>query len=237
MRLLSAFVFPEAGGLFTSTGTTLASEAATNPQVDVALGVDQFFVGQIENLTSQECEIELRGARGIKQRFRLRGKESVRVQCFPLLQVGVFVNGTVVLRCIGEILQAENNDDVRACLLQMNIIERNATETGALTFPTYDHTDINTISTTTVATPATGFTIRVYKITISVQGANRVTVNWDAAGVNSIIGIINFTGEGSFVYDFGDEGLLSGSGIDGILEVTTTTTAITDIDVISEDVL
>ncbi len=71
------------------------------------------------------------------------------------------------------------------------------------------------------------------------QAPNRVELRWtDSDGTSNpnAIGVINFTGEGTFVYDFGDNGLLIPNGIDGLLRAITSTTAVTDIDVISEDV-
>ena len=226
----------DSSGIKTYTGT---SEIQSIDPVRICKDEDHFFVGQIENLSSVAGILILRGFGGLEQKFRLRGKESVRIRGCPIRELDMAVNGTIQLRGVGNVLLATSEEDRRELLLNSNIIERNATETGSLTFPTYDHTDISTATTTTLATPASDKIIRVYKITVAVQGASRPILRWtDSDGTSNpnIIGQANFTGEGSFVYDFGDEGLLCPNGIDGLLRLVSNNTAVLDIDVISEDV-
>ncbi len=236
MFISAMFTFGTDTGQRTFTGTDLIQEAGSVEVGELAL---DFFVGQIENVSDQTCQLELVGYRGLQQRFRLRPNEAVRVRGCPLSRVRVFVNGTVTLRGTGNVLRAENESDNTLLLLQSNIIERAASTASVFVFSTYDHTDIVTATTTTIATPGAGFSIRILKITVAVQGANRVELRWtDSDGTSNpnAIGVINFTGEGTFVYDFGDNGLLIPNGIDGLLRAITSSTSVTDIDVISEDV-
>lgn len=230
------FTFGTDSGQRAFTGTDLVQEAGF---VEVGETGNDFFVGQIENVSDATCQIELVGYGGLQQRFRLRPNESIRIQGSPLSRVRVFVNGTVTLRGTGVIIRADTVEQAEKLLVQANLIERAASTASVFVFPTYDHTDIAAAATTTLATPAAGLQIRVYKITVATQAANRIELRWtDSDGTSNpnTIGFVNFTGEGTFVYDFGDNGLLIPNGVDGLLRAITSTTAVTDIDVISEDV-
>ncbi len=236
MHISVMFALDPPTGQRSFTGTDLIQEAGSFGIGDTS---NDFFVGQIENVSDVSAQIELVGFGGLSQRFRLRPNEAIRVQGSPLSQVRVFVNGTVTLRVTGTIITADTIEEANMLLTQANIIERAASTASVFSFPTYDHTDIAAATTTTIATPAAGLSIRVYKITVSVQGANRVELRWtDSDGTSNpnAIGVINFTAEGTFVYDFGDNGILIPNGIDGLLRAITSQAAVADIDVISEDV-
>lgn len=236
MFITSMFTFGSETGQATFTGTDLIQEAGS---VEIGESQFDFFVGQIENVSDQTCQLELVGYQGLQQRFRLRPNESVRIRGCPLSRLRVFVNGTVTLRGTGNVIRAQTRQEVNLLLLQSNIIERAASTASVFVFPTYTHTDITTATTTTVSDPAAGLALRIYKITVSTQGANRIELRFtDSDGTSNpnTIGIINFSGEGTFVYDFGDNGILSPNGLDGLLRAITSQAVVVDVDVISEDV-
>lgn len=237
MRIVGTLSFSSSGELsFTGTGL---SQAATNSPVQICDVEGMYFVGQIENVSAQECQIQLNGFFSLSQRFRLRANESLRIRGWPLDFISVFVNGTVTLRGIGTILEAQNDEDTRLLLSTSNIIERAPSIGATFNFPTYEDTNITTATTTTVADPAANLTKRIYKLTVSCQSAARPVIQWtDSDGTSNvnILGTLNFAGEGSFVYDFGDDGLICPNGIDGLLRIVSNNTAVLDIDVVSEDV-
>ena len=102
----------------------------------------------------------------------------------------------------------------------------------------YKNVQITTATTTDLWLPTTDTDIEVYKVTISVSGANIVDLIWtdDVNGNVKTIGKIRMTGEGSFVYDFDSAGLRNPNRQNGKLRAITTTTATTDIQVIGHEV-
>lgn len=229
--------------LFTGTSSTEPATPSQGP-VDVKVGVkdNDFFLGQISNLSGIDVQLNLMvewqgDFRGIHA-HDLRAYEAIDVR-MPLKFLNVIVNGSALIHGMGVIVRPESKEEEAILFANAGLIER-LTDGRYYRFPTYDHTDINTATTTTLATPVAGRTIRVYKITVATDGAAAPTLAWtDSDGTSNpnAIGTLRFAGEGVFVYDFGDKGLECPNGADGLLRVTSNNTAVLDIDVISEDVL
>ncbi len=246
MKFVKLFNLGEGiNGSETFTGTN-ARQPATNAsgRADITVGVhdDDFFKGQITNLSGIDVRLSLfttwKGTDHLIHSHDLRAYESIEIK-MPLRMMNVIVNGTVILHGMGVIVRPETKEEEAILWASAGLIER-LNDGRYYRFPTYDHTDIATATTTTLATPASGATIRVYKITVSVQAAARPVVEWtDANGTSNIniLGTLNFAGEGTFVYDFGDKGLENPNGANGLLRLLSNNTAVLDIDVISEDVV
>lgn len=228
--------------LFTGTDPNVLTNANSR---QISQRDDVFFIGQISNLSPVDVEIHLHttfkgGSSGL-HRHDLRAYESLEIRCIPLKELGVVLDGTALIHGMGVLVQPENETESAVLLANAGLVER-LPDGRYYNFTTYDHTDIAAAETNTIATPSTDNALRVYKITISVQGANRVTLEWtddDGTTDPNIIGTINFTAEGSFVYDFGDKGIPCPNGVNGVgglLRAITSTAAVTDIDVIYTNV-
>lgn len=197
-----------------------------------------FVSGVLINETPQDYNIKIIGENQEASIFTIRGFESIKFTKMPMQQLRVAVNGTIRLRGLGLIVDPFNDVDGhdRSILNITSGLFLVADAGRVLIYGQKTHTDIVTATTTTVLDPTAGRTGRLSKVTISAQGACRLTLETtDADGSSNIniLGIINFAGEGSFVYDFGDKGETITNGVNGLLRVISSNTAVVDIDVIS----
>lgn len=197
-----------------------------------------FVSGTLINETPQSYNIKIVGDNMEASIFTIKGYEAIRFTKMPLQQIRVAVNGTVRLRGLGLITDPINDTDGHDRSM-LNITSGLFLEAEAGRILIYDqetHTDIASATTTTVLDPTSGHTGRIYKITISTQGACRLTLETsDSDGSSNlhILGIVNFAGEGTFVYDFGDRGKTITNGVNGLVRVISNNTAVVDIDLIS----
>lgn len=200
----------------------------------------QFFFGQLANLSNIDGQVSIhRWDEAKVHQHDLRAKESITLNAFPISQLQYFApNGTWEAHGMGVIVECDNDQDVAELLLQTEMYE-NLVSGRVYNFPICTRTTITTATTTTIKTPATGFKTRVYKITVACDGADRVDIEWtDSDGTSNanFIGKIRFGAEGTFVYDFGDQGYECPNGLNGLMRAITSTTANCVIDVISQDV-
>jgi len=196
-----------------------------------------FFSGTIINMTPVEFRIQIMTEGFENTIFSIPEYGGVQFKKHPMTSVRIAVNGTARIKGIGFIVDEETKADFNALLVSetmevLNDIGRNKT------YGNYAHTDISTATTTTTATPATGFTLRIYKVMCSTQGAARPIIQWtDSDGTSNvnIIGGPNYGSEGSWIWDFGDNGLHCPNGVGGLLRLVSNNTAVLDVDVISRD--
>ena len=232
---------------FTRIGTnntvTITGTSATVEQIAYTISnkSDDLFSGSISHLSGTSIKLNLiseYGDRGGFQVIDLMAGETLNLVNYPITKLGVVVNGSCTIRVLGRLVSAETPQEMALLLSGSSVSVSLDNSDIPSSWTQYDHTDINTATTTTVATPASGKIIKVYKITIAVQSAARPVIQWtNSAGVSAdIIGTCNFAGEGFFIYDFGDQGLENPNGVDGLLRVISNNTAEIDVDVISEDV-
>ena len=197
-----------------------------------------FVSGVLINETPQDYNIKIVGMDQEASIFRIRGFESIKFTKMPMSQLRVAVNGTIRLRGLGLITDPINDVDGHDRSM-LNITSGLFLEPDVgriLIYNQKTHTDINTATTTTVLDPTAGRTGRLSKATISAQGACRLTLETtDADGSSNIniLGIINFAGEGTFIYDFGDKGETITNGVNGLVRLISNNTAVVDIDLIS----
>ena len=111
---------------------------------------------------------------------------------------------------------------------------------NAPVFNTDDYVRVNSAAAATVDLFVSGADedFAVYKITASVAAANIIDLFWtDSANGNvEFIGQLNFASQGTFVYDFPDSMLRNPNRQGGKLRMTTSTNAVTVIDVIGHEV-
>ena len=197
---------------------------------------NQYFFGQISNLSNIDCRLQLYFANNIGQMHThdLRAKESFDLNGLPVTRMCVLVNGTVKVHGMGTIVEAETPSDHILCITRSQMSEKLAYY-RTYNFNKSSHTDINTATTTTLITPSsTHNEFRLYKLNITSDGATVVTIQTtDSAGANAhILGSINFGGGGTYTYDFGDNGWSCPNGKAGLLKAISTNTAVLDIDCI-----
>jgi len=196
-----------------------------------------FFSGTLINMTPQLFRIQIMTEGFENTIFSVPEYGGIQFKKHPMTSVRVAVNGTCRIKGIGFIVDEESQADFNALLVNetmevLNEVGRN------MTYSDYTHTDINTATTTTVATPSTGHTLRIYKAMCSTQGAARPIIQWTASDGTTdpnIIGGPNYGSEGSWIWDFGDRGLHCPNGVGGLLRLVSNNTAVLDVDVISRN--
>lgn len=222
---------------FTGTSSVALLPANTRKIVDYE---NQYFFGQISNLSNVDVRLSLKtlGLGSNIHSHDLRAKESINIKCLPIQELGIIINGSVLVHGMGVIVEIDNSEDLARLISGGIGLFEELHDYRHYTFPLTDHTDIAAAQTTTLITPTTGKSIRVYKITVAVAAANNVTLRFTnaAAGSADIIGTLIFASSGVFVYDFGDRGWENPNGEDGLLQAITSTAGDTDIDVIYEEV-
>lgn len=242
MKVASVFELGDINGVESFSGTSLTQALEENER-DITDFNDEFFFGQIANIGNTDARITLvlAGDSTNLVTHQLRRKEVLTIKGMPIRKLRVLTDSTVTLKSVAVIIKAETPAELIALLHEAKMEEtfNDLNAAAGLTFPDYEHTDIAAAATTTIATPAANLVLRVYKITVAVETPARVELIWfddDGTSNPNQIGRLNFGGEGLFVYDFGDRGLLCPNGVDGLLRAVTNNAAIVDIDVISEDV-
>jgi len=200
---------------------------------------DQYFFGQITNLSNDDIRLSvaLHNVSSGVHTHDLRAKETLNIKGLPVDYIGVVVNGTVAVHGMGVIVNLTEQELLNV-LGQIGLYE-DLHDFRYYGFPETAHTDINSATTTTLATPASGKTLRIYKITLSSQGAvnGLVVETTTSAGASAhIIGTINFPSAGTWVYDFGDRGWECPNGANGLLKLISVDATVLDVDVVYEDV-
>jgi len=196
-----------------------------------------FFSGSIINMTPQECRLQITTEGFQTVIISVPEFGGIHFKKHPMTSIRVAVNGTVRIMGFGFIVDEQTAEDF-AKLLANETIEVVSDVGRNNTYSNYAHTDISTATTTTITTPATGRTLRIYKVMCSSQGAARPIVQWtDSDGTSNvnIIGGPNYGSEGSWIWDFGDRGLHCPNGVGGLLRLVSNNTAVLDVDVISRD--
>jgi len=196
-----------------------------------------FFSGSLINMTPQLFRLKILTEGFQDLVISIPEFGGMQFKKHPMTSLRVAVNGTVRIKGIGFIVDEESKSDFNMLLTAetmqvLNDIGRN------MTYSNYTHTDINTATTTTIDVPTTGFTLRIFKVMCSTQGAARPIIQWtDSDGTTSpnIIGGPNYGSEGSWIWDFGDRGLHCPNGVGGLLRLVSNNTAVLDVDVISRD--
>lgn len=219
---------------FTGTSEIIISQANMRNMADNT--GNQYFFGQISNLSNIDCRLQLYFSNNVGQMHThdLRAKESFNIRGLPVTKMCVLVNGTVKVHGMGTIVEAETPSDHVLCI-QNTTMEENLHYYRTYNFDQSAHTDIATATTTTLITPSdTDHEFRLYKLNITSDGATVVTIQaTDSAGANPhILGTINFGGGGTYTYDFGDNGWSCPNGKAGLLRAISTNTANLDIDCI-----
>ena len=196
-----------------------------------------FFSGSIINMTPQECRLQITTEGFQHVIISIPEYGGIHFKKHPMTSIRIAVNGTVRIKGFGFIVDEETPEDFAKLLANetievVNDVGRNKT------YSDYTHSDISTATTTTAATPATGHTLRLYKAMLSTQGAARPILQWtDSDGTSNvnIIGGPNYAAEGSWIWDFADEGLHCPNGVGGLLRCVSNNTAVLDLDVITRD--
>ena len=196
-----------------------------------------FFSGTLVNMTPQEFRLKITTEGFQDIIFSVPEYGGIQLTKHPMTAVRIAVNGTCRIKGIGFIVDEETPEDFSKLLANENMEVLN--DVGRNTaYGNYTHTDITTATTTTVCSPATGYTVRIYKVMCSTQGAARPVLQWtDSDGTTNpnIIGGPNYGAEGSWIWDFGDRGLHCPNGVGGLLRLISNNTAVLDVDVISRD--
>jgi len=232
---------------FASSGTEVITGNANESQPSytdlISTNANLFFSGQFSNLSRVLLGLELSGyltgGQTSIHNHDLRAYESLNVQNIPLRQIGIYVpaSKTVGFHGMGSLTLVQDEDE-RAICLSKSMIWEDLHQPPAFELDVYNNTTITTATTTTLWTPVAESTQGVYKITIASAGAQTVELQWTDDGGASAekIGLIRFSAEGSFVYDFDTALCRNPNGDGGLLRATTTTTASTQIDCIGHDI-
>ena len=217
---------------FTGTDDVTITQANTRNVGDDTL--NQYFMGQISNLSNIDCRIQLYfGTQGQMHTHDLRAKESFNINGLPLTRMAVVVNGTVKVHGMGVILEAETPQD-HIMLLSESYMQENLAYYRTYSFSNCTHTDITTATTTTIATPTANTCLRPFKVVMRSAGANIITVqSTDSDGTSNanIIGSYEFTAGGTAEINWGANGWTIPNGNDGLLRAVTTQAVVVDIDV------
>ena len=232
-----------------SSGTEVitggSNEQLPSATQNISTNEFMFFSGEFTNLSRHLIHISLFGFQsgGVSafHRHDLRPYESLKVRNVPLQKAEVFVpSGELIgFHGMGVLRQANDEEEKTLALLNSSIKEELA-QSPVFALDKYKQSSITTATTTTLWTPASDTTIGVYKITISTAGAQVLQLFFtDSAGSGGSvkqIGLLEFGGVGTFVYDFDTALLRNPNGNDGLLRCITNTTANTYIDVIGHEI-
>ena len=229
------------GGGGTETVTGGSNENIPSFEENVCNNDKMLFSGQFSNLSRVLIHVTLRsfGTAQAMHKHDLRPYESLNVTNIPLSSIAIHVPSgeTIGFHGMGVLFQTEDEDEFAVSLSKANLQE-DLHNSPDFDTDDYKNVQITTATTTDLWLPTTDTDLQVYKITISVSGANIVDLIWtdNANGNVKTIGKIRMTGEGSFVYDFDSAGLRNPNRQNGKLRAITTTTATTDIQVIGHEV-
>ena len=224
----------ETDGIVTIVGT---SSVTFSDLLAYAPSGKCYLSGSLVNMTPQTFRLKIMTEGFEDVVYEIPGFGGLQFKKHPMTSMRVAVNGTVRLKGVGFIVDFETQADENGLLNAESIIV--IPDYGRTNiYPNNDHTDISSATTATCATPETGKTIRVFKITVSSQGASRpiiITTDSDGTSNSKTIGTLNFASEGTFVYDFADGGYSIPNGVGGLIRITSNNTAVLDVDIISRD--
>ena len=229
------------GGGGTETILGNANENIPSFSENVCANEKMLFTGQFANLSRQLIHITFRGF-GSAQAFHrhdLRAYESIQLYNIPLAAVAIHVPAgeTIGIHGMGAIWTAQDEDEYAIMGAKSGLFETSP----ATNFNTDSYTRVNSAAAATVDLVASTATddFAVYKITASVAGANVIDLFWtDSANANiEFIGQLNFASSGTFVYDFPDSMLRNPNRQGGKLRMTTSTAAVSVVDVIGHVVV
>tara|TARA_R110000787_G_scaffold283338_1_gene395986 strand:+ start:52 stop:780 length:729 start_codon:yes stop_codon:yes gene_type:complete len=230
------------GGGGTETVTGVANENLPSHTENVCSNEKMLFTGQIANLSRELIHVTFTGF-GSTQTFHrhdLRAYESIQLYNAPISTLSIYVPAglTCGIHGMGSLVSAQDEDEYAIMLAKSGLFEAlpNSPE-----FNTDSYTRVNSAAAATVDVVASGTDddFAVFKITASVAGAQVIDLFWtDSANGNiEFIGQLNFASAGTFVYDFPASMLRNPNRQGGKLRMTTSTAAVTVLDVIGHIVL
>tara|TARA_R110000751_G_scaffold97753_4_gene190294 strand:+ start:1346 stop:2074 length:729 start_codon:yes stop_codon:yes gene_type:complete len=230
------------GGTGTATIVGGANDNIPSFTENVCANEKMLFTGQFSNLSRELVHITL-GGFGSAQSFHrhdLRAYESIQLYNIPLSSVSVHVTAgqTIGFHGMGTIWSAQDEDEYAIMGAKSGMFEALPNSPN---FNTDSYTRVNSAAAATVDLVASGALtdFAVYKLTASVAAANIIDIFWtDSVNGNiNFIGQLNFASAGTFVYDFPDSMLRNPNRQGGKLRMTTSTTAVTVVDVVGHIVL
>lgn len=227
------------------TGTVLLTGSANDNipvfTENVCSNEKMMFSGQFANLSRETIHITFQGF-GNAMAFHkhdLRAYESIQLFNIPLASMSIHVTATVnptaqvSVHGMGTLVIAQDEDEYSIMLAKSHMSEALP---NSPVFNTDSYTRVTQAAAATVdlvvSTATTDFA--VYKITVSPTALQVVDLFWtDAANANiNFIGRLDFTGAGTFVYDFDSNLLRNPSRQGGKLRATFSTADSTVIDII-----
>jgi|TARA_R110002020_G_scaffold296890_1_gene512638 hypothetical protein len=229
------------GGGGTEEITGGSNENVPSYEENVCTNDRMFVSGQFSNLSRELIHITLKGF-GSAETFHkhdLRPYESLNVKMIPLKSIGVHVPSgkKIGFHGMGLLWSSEDLDEY-AVLSANSSLTESLHNSPDFNTDIYKDVQITSATTTTIWTPSTDTDIGLYKLTISSSGANTVKMLWtDSAGANpEYIGLVRFSGEGTFVYDFDASTLRNPHRQNGLLKAITSGSTTVDIQAIGHNV-
>ena len=229
------------GGGGTEIITGIANENLPSHTENIGYNEKVLFSGEFTNLSRTLVHVTLQGF-GSAQNFHrhdLRAYESFIVKNVPLASVSIYVNAgeQIGFHGMGTLVEAEDEDEYAIMLAKSSM---NEALPNSPQFDTDDYARVTSNAAATVDLFASGADddFALYKLTASVAAANIIDIFWtDSANANvEFIGQLNFASSGSFVYDFPEGMLRNPNRQGGKLRMTTSTNAVTVIDIIGHEV-
>ena len=229
------------GGGGTEVIVGVANENLPSHTENVCANEKMLFTGQFANLSRQLIHITFHGF-GSAQAFHrhdLRAYEAIQVYNVPISSVSVYVPSgeSIGIHGMGTIWSAQDEDEYAIMGAKSGMFEA----LPATNFNTDSYTRVNSAAAATVdlVVSTANDDFAVYKITASVAAANVIDLFWtDSVNGNiEFIGQLNFASSGTFVYDFPDSMLRNPNRQGGKLRMTTSTAAVSVVDVIGHVVV
>lgn len=234
---------------FAGTGTEqITGVANTNlPSAEdfLSQNANVFFNGQFTNLSRQLLHVSLHAflsdGQTVMHKHDIRPYESLDIRNVPLHKIQVYVpaNRKVGFHGMGVFILVEDEDE-RAVALTKSSLSESLRSSPNFDTDTYKKSTITTGTTTTLWTPASDKDIGLYKVNMSVAGAQTIELEWtDSTGSSGVevIGLYRFGSEGTYTMDFDTAMLRNPNGQNGLLRAITTTTASTQIDCIGHEIV
>ena len=229
------------GGGGTEEVTGVANENLPSHTENICYNEKTLFSGEFTNLSRTLVHVTLNGFGSATSfhRHDLRAYESFKVANLPLASIAVFVEAgeTIGFHGMGSLVEAEDEDEYAIMLAKSSMHEALP---NSPVFDTDDYARVTSNAAATVDLVASGADedFALYKLTASVAGANVIDIFWtDSANANvEFIGQLNFASSGTFVYDFPEGMLRNPNRQGGKLRMTTSTNAVSVIDVIGHEV-
>lgn len=229
------------GGGGTEIITGVANEQLPSHTENIGYNEKVLFSGEFTNLSRTLVHITLHGF-GSAQNFHrhdLRAYESFKVQNVPLASVSIYVNAgeQIGFHGMGTLVEAEDEDEYAICLAKSSMNEA-LPNSPQFNTDKYDRVTVAAAQTADLVASGANEDYALYKLTISAAAAQTVDVFWtDSANANvEFIGKIDFSGLGTWCYDFDPAYLRNPNRQGGKLRYTTTTAASTTFDCIGHEV-